>query len=476
MSKKTSDREKPSLQSLNEGNDQSSKVKKTKGGFVDNSERGQKLAQLQAIANNSPQVKQAVQLQAIATSEAPTTQLQEEKQPPNKTGLPDNIKSGVEKLSGISMDDVQVHRNSDKPAQMQAEAYAQGTDIHLAPGKETHLAHETWHVAQQKQGRVKPTTSSKGTPVNDSPKLEKEADSMGAKAKRVGGKDTPHSKAYTFCNDESTLFNKQPLVNDMELAQLKPLKSGKLNVAGEDHNESEDRRDDEALYAADVLGKSVDYKLEGSFTGATGAVADPVYLRLQHSLANMNDLHKKFKADTDVYYVEDYRADILAFAKQAQTEAKFLIMFGADPGGLYATLLSYIDEVILVIEGLDHVGDSDDASDTSSAVTDDEDSRDDSSVQASIGKSIDLVVFAYETLMKSGHMEKEEDVSMKRATSMHQAANSRANDNVLWKIGDLHIDEIKSIKEAKNYHLLTRSEFNTDYDKWKRSRLSKKHF
>lgn len=101
----------------------------------------------------------------------------------NKTGLPDNLKSGIENLSGLAMDDVRVHRNSDKPAQLNAHAYAQGTDIHLAPGQEKHLAHEAWHVVQQKQGRVKPTRQLKGkTAINDDVGLEREADVMGAKA------------------------------------------------------------------------------------------------------------------------------------------------------------------------------------------------------------------------------------------------------------------------------------------------------
>lgn len=73
---------------------------------------------------------------------------------PNNTGLPDNLKSGVENLSGFSMDDVKVHYNSSQPAQLNALAYAQGTNIHIAPGQERHLPHEAWHVAQQKQGRV----------------------------------------------------------------------------------------------------------------------------------------------------------------------------------------------------------------------------------------------------------------------------------------------------------------------------------
>lgn len=101
---------------------------------------------------------------------------------PNETGMPDNLKAGIENLSGFSMDDVRVHYNSDKPATVQALAYTQGTDIHVAPGQEQHLPHEAWHVAQQMAGRVEPTTEVGGMPVNDNAALEHEADVMGARA------------------------------------------------------------------------------------------------------------------------------------------------------------------------------------------------------------------------------------------------------------------------------------------------------
>ena len=104
----------------------------------------------------------------------------------NKTGLPDNLKSGVENLSGHSLDDVKVHYGSSKPAELQAHAYAQGTDIHVAPGQEKHLPHEAWHVVQQKEGRVRPTKQLKGTThINDDAGLEAEADVMGAKAMQL---------------------------------------------------------------------------------------------------------------------------------------------------------------------------------------------------------------------------------------------------------------------------------------------------
>ena len=112
----------------------------------------------------------------------------------NNTGLPDQLKSGIESLSGLSMDHVRVHYNSSQPAQLNALAYAQGSDIHLAPGQEQHLPHEAWHVVQQAQGRVKPTLQMKdGVPVNDDTGLEHEADLMGKNARHdpVASRSTP---------------------------------------------------------------------------------------------------------------------------------------------------------------------------------------------------------------------------------------------------------------------------------------------
>jgi hypothetical protein len=150
--------------------------------MANNSQQVSQLKVFQDIANNSPQTKQVAQLQPMATESASEQQQPTQKEE-NNTGLPDNLKTGMENLSGMSLGDVKVHRNSDKPAQLKAHAYAQGTDIHLGPGQEKHLPHEAWHVVQQKQGRVKPTTQLKGkVNVNDDAGLEKEADVMGAKA------------------------------------------------------------------------------------------------------------------------------------------------------------------------------------------------------------------------------------------------------------------------------------------------------
>ena len=101
----------------------------------------------------------------------------------NPTGLPDRLKAGLEALSGLSMDDVRVHRNSSAPSKLGALAFAQGTNIHLAPGQDHHLPHEAWHVVQQKQGRVRATRQLKlGLGLNDDRALEREADRMGEHA------------------------------------------------------------------------------------------------------------------------------------------------------------------------------------------------------------------------------------------------------------------------------------------------------
>jgi Domain of unknown function (DUF4157) len=97
-------------------------------------------------------------------------------------GLPDRLKHGIESLSGMELSDVRVHRDSPKPARINALAYAQGSEIHLGPGHERHLPHEAWHIVQQRQGRVRTNLQMKGVAVNDDPGLEREADLMGERA------------------------------------------------------------------------------------------------------------------------------------------------------------------------------------------------------------------------------------------------------------------------------------------------------
>ncbi|WP_083253378.1 eCIS core domain-containing protein [Flavivirga aquatica] len=177
--------------------------------FEDKRAKNSKQNHIQSTINNSSRVvSQKEKMDSI--SSAPIQKKE------NKTGLPDQLKSGIENLSGIDMSDTRVHYNSPKPTQLQAHAYAQGTDIHVASGQEKHLGHEAWHVVQQKQGRVKPTTQLKGVDVNDNIGLEREADIMGEKAIQKPGTKNLQLKPIASTSSSAQLKTIQRAQNDAE--------------------------------------------------------------------------------------------------------------------------------------------------------------------------------------------------------------------------------------------------------------------
>jgi hypothetical protein len=91
----------------------------------------------------------------------------------------------LESLSGYDLSDVRVHFQSDLPARVGARAFTYGEDIYVESGAEDALAHEAWHVVQQKQGRVSRIMAVNGVAVNDDPALECEAAVVGAAAARL---------------------------------------------------------------------------------------------------------------------------------------------------------------------------------------------------------------------------------------------------------------------------------------------------
>jgi hypothetical protein len=111
----------------------------------------------------------------------------------NTTGMPDEIKTKMEKAFNTDFSGIKIHANSQKAPEVGALAYTQGNDVHFAPGQfmpktssgQQLLGHELAHVEQQRAGKVKPTNRVAGLPVNDDPALEREADAMGGKAAQM---------------------------------------------------------------------------------------------------------------------------------------------------------------------------------------------------------------------------------------------------------------------------------------------------
>ena len=226
---------------------------------------------------------------------------------PNHTGLPDDLKSGMENLSGVNLDAVKVHRNSDKPAAVQAHAYAQGNDIHLGPGQEKHLPHELGHVVQQAQGKVKSTMQMQGLAVNDDAGLEAQADKMGAQALQRAKK--PSSSVRRMANDGHQVA--QLVTYKGEEYTSKKGNLAKFHaVAGADLDKLNDKRNakrDKSLLNA--VGNS-----DQNFDSAK-ALASVIY---PHGKEYQAHLKEEFKVLSPIV------TDIVDLSKQAQAKAPLL--------------------------------------------------------------------------------------------------------------------------------------------------------
>jgi Domain of unknown function (DUF4157) len=167
-----------------------------------------------------PERGPAAQLRAARTDAAPSYSA------PNRTGLPDTLKAGLEERSGLSMDQVRVHYGSAEPAQLNAHAFTRGTDIHLAPGQERHLPHEAWHVVQQAQRRVRPTIDVHGVGVNDDPTLEREADTLGQSSATDGA--NAHASGASEAVAETAAAPTQLYAADACVQRIINIKDGAL--------------------------------------------------------------------------------------------------------------------------------------------------------------------------------------------------------------------------------------------------------
>jgi hypothetical protein len=105
--------------------------------------------------------------------------------------MPDEVRGKMEAAFGADFSSVRIHEGPHAAA-LGALAYTQGTEIHFAPGQyqpgsqhgQELLGHELTHVVQQSQGRVQATTQASGMDINADASLEREADTMGARAAR----------------------------------------------------------------------------------------------------------------------------------------------------------------------------------------------------------------------------------------------------------------------------------------------------
>jgi hypothetical protein len=389
----------------------------------------------------------------------------------NATGMPDNLKSGIENLSGYSVNDVKVHYNSDNPAQLQALAYAQGTDIHLAPGHEKHLPHEAWHVVQQKQGRVKPTLQMKGkVNINDDDGLEEEADVMGAKAIQL------HSKAASP-NSQLVQPNSSAWIGAMQLKKGELVKN-RLNVVGENHRESDGRRQEEKDLSSREAGGEYwgenQFRIQSpKFLDSTAdanaiAFADPLYLRIAQNVQLLNTFNM-FKTILRLWSSEgeNGRPNL----KKAATKNIFNSKNHIDDilEHIKATVanrerVAYTDEKISLLNNIEYICSETVRPQFLQIMNIFEKIKVEESVPTDLIEAEIKYTLGLDDMMKiakdlGGH--DSDTTSRMRSHSMNVTANDRYKTKGVWKIGDAHYKDMKDMK--KEYNLIGREEFNEKY-------------
>jgi hypothetical protein len=462
---------------------------------INQSPRAQSIAQLQRSLNQSSCVTQLAEISArlqkpsrsVATAQrqgpkddAPLQRnvetAQREAEPvarPNRTGLPDNLKSGIESLSGVSLDGVKVHYGSEKPAQLNALAYAQGTDIHVAPGQEKHLPHEAWHIVQQAQGRVTPTMQLQGgLQVNDNEGLEHEADIMGSRAS---------ASAVQMRADSPILRHKTVMAQQVIQAKVK---SGVLNVAGETHKDYEvdpTLRGKEKKMATDLAGGT--YWTESEFKvteddwwyeAKKGQSGDPVLLQFLQALELVDSIGGRHFSGLD-HTIPDQ-------AKLLRTLAENCIRILA--GGVvdrYSELKQEFQAGMVTL----NEAQSDAAEKLGPKIADMNSAcgalYNDINVDGSLKAPGNTATLRANCARYNAEIKQlgavlhkktmtEKNIRVPRSTQMHNSAQASFATPGIWKIGNNHYaDIIEHVKgafvKAPKYNLLSKDEFNNERNK-----------
>ncbi|OJJ16775.1 hypothetical protein BKI52_33255 [marine bacterium AO1-C] len=371
------------------------------------------------------------------------------------------VKANVGALTGVDVSDAQVHYNSNKPAQLKAEAYAQGNEVHLASGKEAHLGHELAHVVQQKQGRVQPTIQgNNGVGVNNDPKLEHEADVIGAQAMQAKTLESGKPLQQLPAQSSSTQL----------VAQCNGLVKDRLNVVGETHDESNARRVEEKAFCKEQTGSSNywgenQFRAKHSYTNSKVPFADPFVLRIDQFISfaiqyceEMKESAKEWKSNlamgklSSVYMALKGLKDTLKLMDDKQDGFELSTTQKSE----YAPLKQEIDDNMHLIASVN------------ASVK--EYQYDEEKLESFVkGDGLFLEFEAWLNSLtdfrdlkdlygKQEFSELSREISQQRSEAMHEAANRRNKAKGVWKIGEKHRQDLEG-KADKKYNLVSKEEF-----------------
>lgn len=138
---------------------------------------------------------------------------------PNITGIPDSMKTRFENLSAFSFDDMRIHYNSNKPAQLQALAYTKDNDDKLEKQADLMASEMNAAAFEQQLDSTSPPVQMAWDPVKaplgptnftnaDAENAVTNADFASSVFVNISGRSENTKQAYTFVTLGSALENR----------------------------------------------------------------------------------------------------------------------------------------------------------------------------------------------------------------------------------------------------------------------------
>ncbi|GHV06307.1 hypothetical protein AGMMS50229_10870 [Campylobacterota bacterium] len=299
-------------------------------------------------------------------------------------------------------------------------------------------------MVQQMQGRVKPTAIVNGVELNDDAELEREAEEMGIAVININQQKQYHNNIIESPN------------KFIAILQFELMKD-RLNVVGENHNESDERRELEKDVCK-AYTSSPNYWNENEFD-VNGDQGDDLELRLRHVVVlckswledvKRNIKNQEFVAVSTVNKsLRDYafsniweytrllpqnlpNADVLS---QNANELKNAIdnFFKKPPSTIQVFVVDEYGEQPAYVK------------------------LDENQYFQGIDTQIDALCRELGIMStKAGSL------SMQRSKHMHAFANAHFKMNGVWKIGEAHREAIATIsfRRHRQYNLVSKDEFN----------------
>lgn len=291
----------------------------------------------------------------------------------------------------------------------------------------------------------------------------------------------PASSGQFFTpNGINTIIQQKPETKTDATSQSK-LEKDKLNVVGEQHLESGKRREQEIKYVKTVMGEQAGYWTESEFTAEGDTdFGDPKHLRLAFLLKRLRDFIipriytslelsiAEKKTNGGIRQLERLKTgmetaldDYLTLIQNENkiilkliNQKKYPLAGYIGQSEFVAWAAKLIDLIQSLIAGIKK---------TEDYLNLDDSKRDVSSLKKLAGSLndtlFDIGYFASKSINQD--LKGQQDFSGQRSRKMHEAANKTYQKPGVWKIGQVHVDDIKKEFKAsdRQYGLMDRSEF-----------------